>query len=323
MKKIYKCCQTTELTYFEVIEEKLYITICSLDIFSQKIVFQTKDKNKFYFKLFGDSVCLNALKKTLSIEQKIYSLVQVNELEMTNVKKLSNVSFLKEKYVNSYDKKIDYKYCFDKSLYKELRNQIDLNINKEIPTIDKVKDILCWISSHVRHEGKSLYLKPGEKIVCYLNSKPIYLNCRGIAKLFSEIALSEGIKTKIVFMFPKIKSNNSHVVNDVYIQEINKWIMVDPMISSFFSNKENKPLSIVEVRKILSEEREQEIIIDGIYNSNKLALKPYYDSLKKNMYKFRATIVNYPGCDKYKNLIGLSPIISNGFQCDNPFVFWR
>lgn len=98
-------------------------------------------------------------------------------------------------------------------------------------------------------------------ILEYSKSNRITLNCLCHATVLTELLLATGYKAKKVYCLScDVMPSENHVVAEVYINELNKWVMLDPTISGYLVDLNDMPLSIDDIRKNLISNHQMKII---------------------------------------------------------------
>ncbi len=97
------------------------------------------------------------------------------------------------------------------------------------------------------------------------------INCLNKSKILMELCLSQDIYARKVSLYPynPIDEDN-HVVVEIYSNELEKWIMLDPSSNTYCQNKNGDPMSLLEIRDNLISKLpftiiSQEQIDDPIY----------------------------------------------------------
>jgi len=89
-----------------------------------------------------------------------------------------------------------------------------------------------------------------------LDQKNQGINCRGKAQILNEMCLALGIYARKVWLIPaSIYDQECHVVNEIWDDELNKWVMLDISNNLYWVDDKGNPLSILEIRDHLAERR--------------------------------------------------------------------
>lgn len=109
-------------------------------------------------------------------------------------------------------------------------------------------DLLCF-------SGKKLESRPYEYLNCFdiiqsAKKDGYSLNCRYISLIFTQLLLAAGFKARWVSCLPmELNYCECHCVSEVFIEELNKWIVVDVAFNSFYFNKRGEILNLYEIRQ--------------------------------------------------------------------------
>ena len=245
------------------------------------------------------------------------------------------------------------KYCSYECA--ESDNEIKFDYN-----IEPVPDLYGLIPSNMLHDSKTHLdlvikmmiwvhktLKPGlrESPCRPLNSVNIIRctieknqksNCWMYATTLNEILLHLGFKSKMIICMPlDLRISDCHCVVHVYLDELKKWIILDPSFGTYYTNKLNTPINLSEFR---------EILIRGEIVKMPFVLRKYRDTLigywTKNLFRFETysnSCFNIESLEKDKIIYSLLPsdymltnkVISHG-NCNSIIIhthnlndFWK
>lgn len=120
--------------------------------------------------------------------------------------------------------------------------------------IDRAINLLSWFHNQVPHQDvKNIDVLTAESIMETYRKTKYAQGCYGLAISMNEIFLSMGFKSRIVicfsnqYPFPK----GGHVINNVFIPSLNKWVYMDPQENAYIKDEEGNFLSVAEVRERL------------------------------------------------------------------------
>ncbi|WP_417197849.1 transglutaminase-like domain-containing protein [Bizionia sp.] len=146
----------------------------------------------------------------------------------------------------------------DSCSYNALNGKADIpdlytRINSEIfktgkPETDLalVKQLVLWLSEHTT-VGPGLS-EPSDKALETLLYGAGGV-CSDMAQVFNNFCVINDIQVREwgTTSAPFNRANGGHSFNEVYIQELDKWLLVDPSWGVFFFNNKGVPLSVMEV----------------------------------------------------------------------------
>lgn len=116
-------------------------------------------------------------------------------------------------------------------------------------------DLLCF-------DGKKLESRRYDSYDCFdiiksAKNDGYSLNCRYISLIFTQILLAAGFKARWVSCLPmELNYCECHCVTEVFIEERNKWIVVDVALNLLYFDRMGNILNLYEIRQhILQNER--------------------------------------------------------------------
>lgn len=173
------------------------------------------------------------------------------------------------------------------------------------------------LKNYEKDSWSSLYVL--EKI----SKEPFACDCGTYSMVLAEILLSMGFRARWVCCLPMdLRFCDSHVVVQVYSNELNKWIILDPALNCCYFNSKGVPLSLKEFRNaIINGTR---IIIPGRLSRDRRILIKYW---AKNIFRFYCYMDNKVGFiseTKGCKLIYLNPLnflIENKKYTDEEHIY--
>lgn len=125
-----------------------------------------------------------------------------------------------------------------------LRQELGLgNIMGTGSELQRLLRILKWAAEYLGFKGKPLdsrrYDKDGWFDTIETAKKEGYcLNCRYISLLFTQILLAVGFKARWVTCLPmELNYKECHCVTEVFVESLNKWIVVDAAYNLLYFDK--------------------------------------------------------------------------------------
>ena len=138
------------------------------------------------------------------------------------------------------------------------RQNANLNLDRiaasHMTTWEKTLEISRFVSGHIPHDNQKEPLGELNAITLweYAQRVPTGFNCRWHAILLSELLLSVDIKNRFVTCLPEDENDRDcHVVNLVWLPEMNKWAMIDSDMQEYVTDPDGIPLSLEEMRREL------------------------------------------------------------------------
>lgn len=133
------------------------------------------------------------------------------------------------------------------------------------------------------------------EIIKFSEGSRTTVNCLCHATVLTEVLLALGyIARKISCMPIDVVPYDNHVVTTVYVPSLQKWIMLDPSMCCYITDKENRILSIPEIRKKLISDMEIHIHTYSRFSNLRISSdrpmsfnqRDYQTYLYKNFFRF-------------------------------------
>ena len=138
---------------------------------------------------------------------------------------------------------------------KEIRDyfQLDTLYPENVTTWEKAVAIGKFVSSNIPHANQKKWPKDVNAIGLWEYTKEVEpaFNCRLHSIMTFELMLAADIKARYITCMSQDKDDpDCHVVNEVWLPELNKWAMVDSdMGGHYVTDKNDTPLSLKEMRE--------------------------------------------------------------------------
>lgn len=165
--------------------------------------------------------------------------------------------------------------------------QLDTLYPANATTWEKAVAIGKFVSSNIPHANQRKWPKDVNAIGLweYIKDVEPAFNCRLHSIFAFELFLSADIKARYITCMSQDKDDpDCHVVNEVWLPELNKWAMVDTdMGGHYVTDKNGTPLSLKEMRKHYIS-GEKMLIYPAFGKAQKD--KDYYAYMAKNTYWF-------------------------------------
>lgn len=213
--------------------------------------------------------------------------------------KKRNLELLKEYSLYSYDEEsYPIKTVIDSARKEEI---IEFFANKDMPsewldtsksTWERSMAIALWVSKNVKHSNPDPYPEHRNCIDLYkwneVNQKGF--NCRMHSIMLHELLLVAGIENRFITCRSEDPNDpDCHVVNIVWLPELNKWAMIDSDMTEYVVDDNGIPLSLYEMRNCLVNDRLLNIKSFDGYKIDKEYLQAYWT---KNLFYFYSHTIN-------------------------------
>jgi len=229
----------------------------------------------------------------------------------------------------------------DSARAKEIRDyfQLDTLFPENADTWEKAVAIGKFVASNIPHDNQKKWPEHVNAIGLWEYTKDVApaFNCRLHSLLTFELLLAENIKARYITCMPQDENDQDcHVVNEVWLPELNKWAMVDTdMGGHYVSDRNGTPLSLKEIREhYISGEK---MMMHYAFGEGSSKVDDYYAYMAKNTYWFSSwgTLSYYQedytteniNRDSYINLIpsGFEPFNVGGgnIVTTNADLFWE
>lgn len=163
--------------------------------------------------------------------------------------------------------------------------------------LSQVFNLLHWVHNLIKHDGNSdnPSLKNAIDLIntCKANNRGV--NCRMLAIILNECYLSLGIKSRYITCMPReTKFDDCHVINMVYIKDLDKWIWIDPTFDAYVMDEKGNLLGVQEVRERLI--KGQPLVLNADANWNReiqQTRKGYLENyMAKNLYRLETPVAS-------------------------------
>ncbi|MGT2768621.1 hypothetical protein ACVRY7_06650 [Streptococcus ictaluri] len=114
------------------------------------------------------------------------------------------------------------------------------------------------------------------------------INCLSKSKILQECLLALGIPARRMHLMPFGPYDlDCHVVVELFDDQLQKWIMLDPTSDTYCVNEQGLPLDLLEMREAFEKGQEVTILVNGrpLKKSDQRMLKSYY---AKNLFYLKA-----------------------------------
>lgn len=285
------------------------------------------------------------MKKTYSVIRNILAIIggiTIIAAIIVWIKAPDYDFYLEKNNVGFYDDRVELlrtsgEYAADTNVFEmkitqnparalEIRDyfQLDTLYPENATTWEKAVAIGKFVSSNIPHANQKKWPKDVNAIGLWEYTKEVEpaFNCRLHSILTFELLLSAGIVARYITCMPQDKDDpDCHVVNEVWLPELNKWAMIDTdMGGHYVTDRNGTPLSLKEMREhyISGEKMLMHPAFGKAQRDN-----DYYAYMAKNTYWFACwgTLTYYQ--EDYKNNKDVNRdsyvnLVPSGFK---PFYF--
>jgi hypothetical protein len=167
-----------------------------------------------------------------------------------------------------------YKYKFDginNPYLVKLRsqNKLDLAVGAAKDDLEVVKRLCYWTSDKLQHNGRGFASKNEPLVILKEAEQGKGFRCVEHATLLQGCLSSFGFKSRSLSLMrkeiEKVERAGGHVVVEVYLDSIKRWVMLDPDERVVPLFKEGSPMNAVELQNAIT--RDTDIRISNHYRN--------------------------------------------------------
>ena len=154
-------------------------------------------------------------------------------------------------------------------------------------TWEKTLAIGKFVATNIPHDNQKEYPEYVNAIGLWEYTKTVApaFNCRLHSILTYELLTAAGIKARYITCLPYDRNDNDcHVVNEVWLPETGKWVMIDTDMRRYITDKKGNLLSLAEIREHFINDKKIVVYYDFENPSSRISY--YYAYMAKNTYWF-------------------------------------
>ena len=119
--------------------------------------------------------------------------------------------------------------------------------------LDKALNVMNEFAPRLKHKSdydNSITIEALPLLEYSLDNKKHGINCRNKAQILLEMLLSLNIPTRKVWIMPYSPYDiDCHVVNEIWDDKLDKWVMLDITNNEYWIDDNKTPLSCIEIRE--------------------------------------------------------------------------
>lgn len=201
--------------------------------------------------------------------------------------------------------------------FELLRNKYSLSeVAGNGNDFSKAVNLLRWVYENVLHCGGGADVDIQRDPISILEysygkGRMPGVYCRHQAVVLTECCLAVGLVARTIHCLPFSPNDfDTHVVSMVFINELNKWILLDQSNNAYFKDKGGVPLSPLEARNLFG--RDEIYVCENLQRE----VEPYKQYMAKNLFYIKFWAKNTFGTDLIENqtTYHLTPL---GFDAKN------
>jgi hypothetical protein len=191
--------------------------------------------------------------------------------------------------------------------YKADTADVEINYVPDIQRSEEIMDYFCldtlydagastwektlaigrFVATNIPHDNQKEYPEYVNAIGLWEYTKTVApaFNCRLHSILTYELLTAAGIKARYITCLPYDRNDNDcHVVNEVWLPETGKWVMIDTDMKRYVTDRKGNLLSLAEIREHFINDKKL-VVYHGFDNpSSKISY--YHAYMAKNTYWF-------------------------------------
>lgn len=191
--------------------------------------------------------------------------------------------------------------------YKADTEDVEINYVPDIQRSEEIMDYFCldtlydacastwektlaigkFVSTNIPHDNQKEYPEYVNAIGLWEYTKTIApaFNCRLHSILTYELLTAAGIKARYITCLPYDRNDNDcHVVNEVWLPEKGKWVMIDTDMKRYVTDKKGNLLSLAEIREHFVNDKK--VVVYHNFDNPSSRISYYHAYMAKNTYWF-------------------------------------
>jgi hypothetical protein len=191
-----------------------------------------------------------------------------------------------------------FQYCTGDEKLQEIRERYSVDrMAGEGNELSKTLYLLHWISTSTTHRGNISEAIPMNTLALmdysYQKGKDGGINCRMKATILTEMLLSIGIPSRILSLHPlNPNDQDNHVVSQVWLSEMGRWIIVDPTTNSYFLDKNGGIINAIELREMIISGEAVTCGPKTIFGDDTGDPEAYLAYMAKNLFYMHSPVIN-------------------------------
>ena len=154
-------------------------------------------------------------------------------------------------------------------------------------TWEKTLAIGKFVATNIPHDNQKEYPEYVNAIGLWEYTKTVApaFNCRLHSILNYELLTAAGIKARYITCLPYDRNDNDcHVVNEVWLPETGKWVMIDTDMKRYVTDRKGNLLSLAEIREHFINDKK--VVVYHNFDNPSSRISYYHGYMAKNTYWF-------------------------------------
>lgn len=191
--------------------------------------------------------------------------------------------------------------------YKADTADVEINYIPDIKRAEEIRDYFCldtlydagastwektlaigrFVATNIPHDNQKEYPEYVNAIGLWEYTKTVApaFNCRLHSILTYELLTAAGIKARYITCLPYDRNDNDcHVVNEVWLPETGKWVMIDTDMKRYVTDRKGNMLSLAEIREHFINDKK--VVVYHGFDDPSSKISYYHAYMAKNTYWF-------------------------------------
>ena len=204
-----------------------------------------------------------------------------------------------------YDERV--KLLREAGSYKADTAKVEINHVPDIRRAEEIMDYFCldtlydagaatwekalaigeFVANNIPHDNQKEYPEYVNAIGLWEYTKTVApaFNCRLHSILNYELLTAAGIKARYITCLPYDRNDNDcHVVNEVWLPETGKWVMIDTDMKRYVTDRKENLLSLAEIREHFINDKK--VVVYHNFDNPSSKISYYHAYMAKNTYWF-------------------------------------
>ena len=164
---------------------------------------------------------------------------------------------------------------------------LDTLYDESASTWEKTLAIGKFVANNIPHDNQKEYPEYVNAIGLWEYTKTVApaFNCRLHSILNYELLTAAGIKARYITCLPYDRNDNDcHVVNEVWLPETGKWVMIDTDMKRYVTDRKGNLLSLAEIREHFINDKK--VVVHFNFDKPVSKTTYYHAYMAKNTYWF-------------------------------------
>ena len=184
---------------------------------------------------------------------------------------------------------VEINYIHDDKRGEEIMDYfcLDTLYDPNASTWEKALAIGEFVATNIPHDNQKEYPEYVNAIGLWEYTKTVApaFNCRLHSILTYELLTAAGIKARCITCLPYDRNDNDcHVVNEVWLPETGRWVMIDTDMKRYVTDRKGNLLSLAEIREHFINDKK--VVVYHNFDNPSSKISYYHAYMAKNTYWF-------------------------------------